>query len=136
MVVLPAPPFWLTKAMTLAGSFFNVANDLFCWKRSAPTRTHRCSGMTSAPSILSLQGNLVMCFGLGDEGEREGESTDPAGDFNKSNRRRRLLRPARLIGYYRIVMQSDNRTMRDAKEMAYLYDLYITPTWREAFDQM
>lgn len=46
------------------------------------------------------------------------------------------MRPARLIGYYRIVMQSENRTMRDAKEMAYLYDLYITPTWREAFDQM
>lgn len=26
--------------------------------------------------------------------------------------------------------------MRDAKEMAYLYDLYVAPTWREAFDQM
>jgi len=26
--------------------------------------------------------------------------------------------------------------MRDAKEMAYLYDLYIAPGWREAFDQM
>src|SRR2546428_1176575 len=33
-------------------------------------------------------------------------------------------------------MDSDNRTMRDAKEMAYLYDLYVAPTWREAFDQM
>src|SRR5215475_4756033 len=33
-------------------------------------------------------------------------------------------------------MESDNRTMRDAKEMAYLYDLYVTPTWREAFDEM
>jgi ubiquinone/menaquinone biosynthesis C-methylase UbiE len=33
-------------------------------------------------------------------------------------------------------MQSDNLTMRDAKEMAYLYDLYVAPTWREAFDQM
>ena len=33
-------------------------------------------------------------------------------------------------------MESDNRTMRDAKEMAYLYDLYVAPTWREAFDQM
>jgi len=26
--------------------------------------------------------------------------------------------------------------MRDAKELAYLYDLYIAPGWREAFDQM
>ncbi len=26
--------------------------------------------------------------------------------------------------------------MRDAKELAYLYDLYIVPGWREAFDQM
>jgi ubiquinone/menaquinone biosynthesis C-methylase UbiE len=26
--------------------------------------------------------------------------------------------------------------MRDAKEIAYLYDLYVAPTWREAFDQM
>ncbi|HEY6402290.1 MAG TPA: class I SAM-dependent methyltransferase [Blastocatellia bacterium] len=26
--------------------------------------------------------------------------------------------------------------MRDAKETAYLYDLYIAPTWCEAFDQM
>jgi SAM-dependent methyltransferase len=26
--------------------------------------------------------------------------------------------------------------MRDAKEMAYLYDLYVAPTWCEAFDQM
>jgi ubiquinone/menaquinone biosynthesis C-methylase UbiE len=26
--------------------------------------------------------------------------------------------------------------MRDAKELAYLYDLYIAPVWREAFDQM
>jgi ubiquinone/menaquinone biosynthesis C-methylase UbiE len=33
-------------------------------------------------------------------------------------------------------MESDNRTMRDAKETAYLYDLYIAPTWCEAFDQM
>jgi ubiquinone/menaquinone biosynthesis C-methylase UbiE len=33
-------------------------------------------------------------------------------------------------------MQNDNRTMRDAKEIAYLYDLYVAPTWREAFDQM
>jgi ubiquinone/menaquinone biosynthesis C-methylase UbiE len=66
----------------------------------------------------------------------DGESIDSVADFNKRNRRRRLLRPARLIGYYRVVMQSDNRTMRDAKEIAYLYDLYIAPTWREAFDQM
>jgi ubiquinone/menaquinone biosynthesis C-methylase UbiE len=33
-------------------------------------------------------------------------------------------------------MQSNNSTMRDAKEMAYLYDLFITPAWRLAFDQM
>jgi ubiquinone/menaquinone biosynthesis C-methylase UbiE len=33
-------------------------------------------------------------------------------------------------------MESDNRTMRDAKEIAYLYDLYVEPTWCEAFDQM
>jgi len=33
-------------------------------------------------------------------------------------------------------MQSDNSTMRDAKEIAYLYDLYVAPTWCEAFDQM
>ncbi len=26
--------------------------------------------------------------------------------------------------------------MRDAKEIAYLYDLYVAPAWREAFDQM
>jgi ubiquinone/menaquinone biosynthesis C-methylase UbiE len=26
--------------------------------------------------------------------------------------------------------------MRDAKELAYLYDLYVAPTWSEAFDQM
>ena len=26
--------------------------------------------------------------------------------------------------------------MRDAKELAYLYDLYVAPGWREAFDQM
>jgi len=71
-----------------------------------------------------------------DAGEREGESIDSAADFNKRNRRRRLLQPARSIGYYRIIMQSDNRTMRDAKEMAYLYDLYVAPTWREGFDQM
>src|SRR5262247_1450301 len=67
MVVLPAPPFWLTKAMTLAGSFFNVANDLFCWKRSAPTGTHRCSGMTR----LLQKGRYRDCFGLGSTGDRE-----------------------------------------------------------------
>jgi ubiquinone/menaquinone biosynthesis C-methylase UbiE len=33
-------------------------------------------------------------------------------------------------------MQSDNRTMRDSKEIAFLFDLYIAPTWCEAFDQM
>jgi len=33
-------------------------------------------------------------------------------------------------------MHSDNGTMRDAKELAYLYDLYVAPGWREAFDQM
>jgi ubiquinone/menaquinone biosynthesis C-methylase UbiE len=33
-------------------------------------------------------------------------------------------------------MQINNSTIRDAKEMAYLYDLYIAPQWREAFDQM
>src|SRR5499427_9088608 len=33
-------------------------------------------------------------------------------------------------------MENDNRTMRDAKEIAYLYDLYVAPTWCEAFDQM
>ena len=46
------------------------------------------------------------------------------------------MRRARSIGYYHIVMQTDNSTIRDAKEMAYLYDLYIAPTWREAFDQI
>src|SRR5215510_1978382 len=69
-------------------------------------------------------------------GMGRGESIVSAADFNKRNRRRRLLRPARSIGYYHIVMQGNNRTMRDAKEMAYLYDLVIAPTWREAFDQM
>jgi ubiquinone/menaquinone biosynthesis C-methylase UbiE len=48
----------------------------------------------------------------------------------------RLLRPAQLISYYRSVMESDNPTIRDAKELAYLYDLYVAPTWSEAFDQM
>jgi ubiquinone/menaquinone biosynthesis C-methylase UbiE len=33
-------------------------------------------------------------------------------------------------------MQSNTSTMRDAKELAYLYDLYIAPGWREAFDQI
>lgn len=33
-------------------------------------------------------------------------------------------------------MENNNRTMRDAKELAYLYDLYVAPTWSEAFDQM
>jgi ubiquinone/menaquinone biosynthesis C-methylase UbiE len=33
-------------------------------------------------------------------------------------------------------MESDNRTMRDAKELAYLYDLYVAPVWREPFDQL
>jgi ubiquinone/menaquinone biosynthesis C-methylase UbiE len=33
-------------------------------------------------------------------------------------------------------MESDNPTIRDAKELAYLYDLYVAPTWSEAFDQM
>ena len=33
-------------------------------------------------------------------------------------------------------MESDKLTMRDAKELAYLYDLYVAPTWNEAFDQM
>ncbi len=33
-------------------------------------------------------------------------------------------------------MQSNNSTMRDAKEVAYLYDLYVAPVWREAFDEM
>jgi ubiquinone/menaquinone biosynthesis C-methylase UbiE len=33
-------------------------------------------------------------------------------------------------------MHSDNGTMRDAKEFAYLYDLYVAPGWREAFDQL
>jgi len=46
------------------------------------------------------------------------------------------LRPARLIGYYRVVMENDNGTMRDAKEIAYLFDLYIAPTWCEAFDRL
>jgi len=70
------------------------------------------------------------------KGEREGESIDSAADFNKRNRRWRRLQHARLISYYHMVMQSDNRTIRDAKEMAYLYDLYVAPTWREGFDQM
>ena len=71
-----------------------------------------------------------MTLGIG-----RGESIDSAADFNKRERRR-LLRPARSIGYYRVVMQGNNRTMRDGKEMAYLYDLYVAPAWREAFDQM
>jgi ubiquinone/menaquinone biosynthesis C-methylase UbiE len=33
-------------------------------------------------------------------------------------------------------MQSNTSSTRDAKEMAYLYDLYIAPGWREAFDQI
>src|SRR5262245_53449797 len=33
-------------------------------------------------------------------------------------------------------MESDNQTIRDAKELAYLYDLYVAPIWSEAFDQM
>src|SRR5262245_25212977 len=33
-------------------------------------------------------------------------------------------------------MQGNDSTMRDAKEMAYLYDLYVAPGWCEAFDQM
>src|SRR4030095_37860 len=33
-------------------------------------------------------------------------------------------------------MQGNNSTMRDAKEMAYIYDLYVAPGWCEAFDQM
>jgi len=32
-------------------------------------------------------------------------------------------------------MQSNDSPTRDAKELAYLYDLYIAPGWREAFDQ-
>jgi ubiquinone/menaquinone biosynthesis C-methylase UbiE len=33
-------------------------------------------------------------------------------------------------------MQSNDSTTRNAKELAYLYDLYIVPGWREAFDQI
>src|SRR5262245_30069397 len=33
-------------------------------------------------------------------------------------------------------MQVNNSTMRDAKEIAYIYDLYVAPVWTEAFDQM
>src|SRR5215831_3844677 len=33
-------------------------------------------------------------------------------------------------------MQGNNNTMRDAKETAFLYDLYVAPGWCEAFDQM
>jgi ubiquinone/menaquinone biosynthesis C-methylase UbiE len=33
-------------------------------------------------------------------------------------------------------MQSDTNGKRDAKELAYLYDLYIVPQWREPFDQI
>ncbi len=33
-------------------------------------------------------------------------------------------------------MQSNDSPTRDAKELAYLYDLYIAPGWRAAFDQM
>src|SRR5215475_9888041 len=33
-------------------------------------------------------------------------------------------------------MGGNNSTMRDAKEMAYIYDLYVAPGWCEAFDQM
>src|SRR5262249_58382334 len=33
-------------------------------------------------------------------------------------------------------MQGNNSTMRDAKETAFLYDLYVAPGWCEAFDQM
>jgi ubiquinone/menaquinone biosynthesis C-methylase UbiE len=31
---------------------------------------------------------------------------------------------------------SNANTPKNAKEMAFLYDLYVTPQWREAFDQM
>src|SRR5262245_7439069 len=48
----------------------------------------------------------------------------------------RLLRPARPIGYYRDVMRGNDSTMRDAKELAYIYDLYVAPVWTEAFDEM
>jgi ubiquinone/menaquinone biosynthesis C-methylase UbiE len=33
-------------------------------------------------------------------------------------------------------MAKTGETTRDAKEMAYLYDLYIVPGWREAFDSL
>lgn len=33
-------------------------------------------------------------------------------------------------------MQSNTNGMRDARELAYLYDLYIVPQWREPFDQI
>lgn len=33
-------------------------------------------------------------------------------------------------------MRNNNGIIRDAREMAYLYDLYVAPGWREAFDQM
>ncbi|MGH9833761.1 MAG: class I SAM-dependent methyltransferase [Blastocatellia bacterium] len=33
-------------------------------------------------------------------------------------------------------MQSNDSTTRDAKELAYLFDLYIAPGWREAFNQI
>lgn len=32
--------------------------------------------------------------------------------------------------------QSNSNAPKDAKEMAYLYDLYVVPVWREAFDQL
>jgi ubiquinone/menaquinone biosynthesis C-methylase UbiE len=33
-------------------------------------------------------------------------------------------------------MQSNVNTMSEARELAYLYDLYIVPGWREAFDKI
>lgn len=32
--------------------------------------------------------------------------------------------------------QSNSNAPKDAKELAYLYDLYVVPVWREAFDQL
>ncbi len=33
-------------------------------------------------------------------------------------------------------MDANKSTIRDAKETAYIYDLYVAPKWSEAFDQM
>jgi ubiquinone/menaquinone biosynthesis C-methylase UbiE len=49
---------------------------------------------------------------------------------------RYLLPQAELATIIGTMKQTASRTMRDNKELAYLYDLFVTPIWREAFDQI